>query len=491
MMSRVLAFDLGASSGRAMLGTYVDGRIEMEELHRFTNDPVMVNGTLYWDTLRLFYHIKQGITAAVNRGGFDSIGIDTWGVDFGLIGPDGQMVANPVHYRDRRTDCYRDGTFSIPVRELYAKTGIENMTINTLYQLDAMGKSSPDTLERADKLLFTPDLLNYFLCGEMKSEYTIASTAQMLNAKSRDWDREIIARAGIPGHLLCDIVQPGTVCGQLSDEICEELGAPKADVVCIASHDTASAVAAVPTQEKEFIFISCGTWSLLGTETDQPVLSEKAFQYNFTNEGGVDGKICFLKNIMGTWLIQESRRQWIREGKEYGFGELEQMAAKSRPFQALIDVDDAAFSKPGNLPRRIRAYCERTGQQPPETPGDVIRCIDESLAAKFGYTVACMEACTGIGYRNIHMLGGGTKSALLCQMTADAAQKAVIAGPDEATAYGNIAIQLLARGELDGMGAVRSAVEHSCRLKRYEPQAGKDWEEAKRRLVKIAGLKEV
>ncbi len=477
-MSKILAFDFGASSGRAMIAQYTDGKITMKELHRFTNDPVFVNGTLYWDALRLFYNIKQGITKAVNEGGFDMIGIDTWGVDFGLIGEDGQLVQNPVHYRDERSEQpFREFLRRVDPGELYETAGLQHLAINTLYQLIYLKEQKSGLLEATKKILFTPDLYNYFLTGEMHTEYTIASTSEMLDAKSRDWSDKVLALAGIPREKLCDIVQPGTECGLLRDEICEELGAPKAKVMCTAGHDTAAAVAAVPTQEQDFIFISCGTWSLLGTELHEPCINAKGAEYNFANEGGVEGTYRFLKNIMGTWPIQESRRQWIREGREFGFGELEQMAKRCTPFRSLIDVDSPEFGKPGNLPRRIRDFCERTGQPVPQTEGEVIRCIDESLALKFRYSIERLCECTGKEYRTVHILGGGTKSALLCQMTADATGMTVIAGPDEATVLGNIAVQLIAAGELADIREARSVVAASCEPATYLPQEKRMWDE--------------
>ncbi|MEG0594193.1 MAG: rhamnulokinase family protein [Christensenella sp.] len=475
-MSKILAFDFGASSGRAMLAQYVDGKITMEELHRFTNDPVFVNGTLFWDALRLFYNIKQGITKAVNAGGFDMIGIDTWGVDFGLIGEDGQLLENPVHYRDARSDKpFEEFLNTVDTDEFYKTMGIQHVPINTLYQLMALQQNHADLLARTKKILFTPDMYNYFLTGEMKAEYTIASTSEMLDARKRDWSDEALKLIGISRDKLCDITQPGSQCGFLSDEICEELGAPKAKVMCTASHDTAAAVAAVPTQEKDYIFISCGTWSLLGTELQEACINEYGAKYNFANEGGVAGTYRFLQNIMGTWLIQESRRQWIREGSEHGFGELEQMAKAAPQFASFIDVDNAEFGKPGNLPRRVREYCERTGQTAPKTQGETIRCIDESLAMKFNYSILRLEECTGKQYETIHILGGGTKSALLCQMTANATGKRVVAGPDEATVLGNIAVQLIAAGEIKDIKEARRVIASSTELKTYEPQDREQW----------------
>lgn len=484
-MSRILAFDFGASSGRAMLGQYKDGKITIKELHRFTNDPVNVRGTLYWDVLRLLYDMKKGIVAAVNDGGFDSIGVDTWGVDFGMIGFDGQLVQNPVHYRDNRTDGWDECPVSKD--EVYAATGIQQMQINTINQLDYMVRNKPEMLERTDKILFMPDLLNYFLTGVMKCEYTEASTSQMLDAHKRDWNYELLEKVSIPSRILLDLVKPGTLCGKLSDDICEELGAPKADVVCVASHDTASAVASVPSLRDDFIYISSGTWSLLGTELKEPIINEKAKSYNFTNEGGVNNTIRFLKNIMGTWLIQESRRQWIREGSEYGFGELEAMARESKPFRCFIDVDSDAFIKPGNLPRRIREFCKKTGQYEPQTPGEVVRCIDESLAMKYKENIEAMKDLTGKHYETIHIVGGGGQSALLCQMAADASGMEVIAGPTEATVLGNIAVQLMARGELKNIQEVREAVIRSSELKEYKSENQEEWEQAYKTYKEVTG----
>ena len=475
-MSRVLAFDLGASSGRAMLGEYVDGQITMEEIHRFPNEPVMVRGTLFWDVLRLFHEIQTGITRAVHFGGFDSLGIDTWGVDFGLIRSTGQLIGNPVHYRDRRTDDFE----SCPVtpEEAYEATGMQIIFFNTIYQLNAIARKQSYLLAETDKMLLMPDLFNYMLCGTKRSEYTIASTTEMLNARTREWDEELVRKAGISERILCDIVMPGTYCGTLSPDICESLGAPEADVMCIASHDTASAVAAVPTQERDFIFLSCGTWSLLGTVLDEPLINEKAFKYNFTNEGTVGGKIQFLKNIMGTWLIQESRRQWGRENEVYSYADLEGMAQAVMPFRCFVDVEDSRYEKPGNLPERIREYCTDTNQYVPAGPGEVVRCIDESLAMKYRYTIECLEECTGRSYNRIYVLGGGAKSALLCQMTADATGREVVAGPYEATVLGNMGVQLIGHGDVSDLTELRAAIAGSITLVHYYPKNTSAWDSA-------------
>ena len=357
MNKRILAFDFGASSGRAMIGTYNGETLELEEIHRFSNDPVIVNGTMYWDTLRLFYEIKQGIVKAKLAGGFDSIGIDTWGVDFGLLDKEGKLLENPIHYRDDRTKGMIEKSFEyLPKEKFYEITGLQFMELNTVFQLLALKEKRPDVLERADKLLLTPDLFAYFLTGVKSTEYSIASTTQLLDAKERTWSKEVLEALGLPEKIFTDIVPCGTVIGQLSDEICEELGVDKVDVVSVASHDTQSALIAVPAKEKDFIFLSSGTWSLLGTELDAPIIDENSEKYNITNEGGCEYKASFLKNIIGTWLIQESRRQWISEGQEYGFGELETMAKQVPALQNFIDPDAPEFVPAGNIPRRIREY---------------------------------------------------------------------------------------------------------------------------------------
>ncbi|MBE6883151.1 MAG: rhamnulokinase [Ruminococcaceae bacterium] len=489
MAKRILAFDFGASSGRAMIATFDGTKIDLKEIHRFSNDPVLVNGTLYWDTLRLFHEIKQGITKAWHDGGFDSIGIDTWGVDFGLFDKDGRMLENPIHYRDTRTDGIMDKAFAIVPREdIYNSTGIQIMKINTLFQLVSIAQNRPELLERADKLLFTPDLFNYLLTGNMTTEYTIASTSQMLDVFSRDWDKEMLRKLGIPSHILTDIVQPGTVVGKLSDAICEELGVPAVDVIAIASHDTASAVIsvpAIPPQDKDFIYISCGTWSLFGTELDQPIVNEDSIRYNFTNEGGYNGTIRYLKNIMGLWLIQESRRQWIREGQNVSYADLEREALAVAPFRCFIDPDEDIFSGPGNMPKRVREFCEKTGQYVPQTTGEVMRCIYESLAMKYRYTLNALEDITGKKYNSMHVVGGGTKDNFLCQLAANACKIPVIAGPIEATVLGNAVNQLMASGDVADLAEARKVISNSFDTIRYEPKDTADWDSAYENFVKI------
>ena len=490
MSKRVLAFDFGASSGRAILGAYADGKIELKEIHRFSNDPVEINGTLYWDVLRLFHEIKQGITKAVHEGGFDAIGIDTWGVDFGLVDEKGRLLANPVHYRDERTEGMMEEAFKrVPREKLYAATGTQLMRINTLFQLIALKKQDPELLARADKMLLMPDLFAYFLTGVQRAEYTEVSTTNMLNPNTGDWARDILDELGIDQRLLPEIIDAGSVYGPLKKEICEELGCPQVPVIAVATHDTGSAVVAVPASGDRFIYISCGTWSRFGTELPHPVINEKTSGYNFTNEGGFGRTTRLLKNIMGLWLTQEARRQWIREGVERSFGQLADEALEAPAFACVVDPDDASFELPGNLPLRIQQYCQATGQHVPESRGEVMRCIYESLALKYRYTHRALEEITGERYGAIHMIGGGTQAALLCQMTADACGVPVIAGPVEATAMGNVAVQLMALGEIGSLGEARRVVAASEAPTTYQPQNTARYDEVYDRFIQLLNHK--
>ncbi|MGB8453743.1 MAG: rhamnulokinase family protein [Anaerocolumna sp.] len=485
-MKKVLAFDFGASSGRAMLGIYDGTSIQLKEIHRFSNDPVMVNGTMYWDILRLFHEIKQGLVKAKHESDFDSIGIDTWGVDFGLLDKNGNLLENPVHYRDNRTQGMLRKSFDkLPKAEFYSITGNQFMEINTAFQLFSLVCNRPELLKRIDKLLMTPDLFNYMLTGEKTAEYSIASTTQLMDAKKGIWSEKVIKTLGIPENIFAPIVASGTKIGVLSDEICEELGVKKCNVIAVAGHDTQSAMVAVPAEEENFIFISCGTWSLIGTELEKPLINKKSDFYNITNEGGYGGKASFLKNITGLWLIQESRRQWIREGHEYGFGSLEELAHEAEPFESFIDPDAPEFSPAGDMPARIQEYCRRTNQKVPETVGEFVRCINQSLALKYRYALEQISECTGLKYNNIHMVGGGIQSKLLCQFAANASGCAVIAGPVEATVLGNVALQLIASGQIKDLKEARKIIGQSPDILKYEPKDIKSWEEAYTRYKKI------
>ena len=382
-----------------------------------------------------------------------------------------------MHYRDARVTGMLEKSFeSIDKDRFYQITGNQFMEINTVFQLLYLSLNRKRQLDLADSLLMMPDLFNYYLSGKKCCEYSAASTTQLLDAVRKEWSGEVIEKLQLPGRLLQKIVPSGTPVGMLRPEICEELGVEPMKVVAGAGHDTQCALAAVPTGEKDFIFISCGTWSLFGTELDTPIINEKSTRFNITNEGGVGGKISFLKNIIGLWLIQESRRQWMREGKEFSFGELEKLAASEEPFRSLIDPDAPEFAPSGNVPRRIREFCKRTGQPVPETEGQLVRCINESLALKYRMALEEIKECTGKEYPVIHMVGGGTQSALLCQLTADACKCPVYAGPIEATVYGNIAIQLMAEGVIGSLEEIRSVIKASEDIRRFEPQKPDEWE---------------
>ena len=485
-MKRVLAFDFGASSGRAILGSFDGQKIELQEVHRFSNDPVQLGDTLYWDVLRLFHEIKQGILKAKQCGGFDSIGIDTWGVDFGLLGEDGHLLENPVHYRDHRNDgMVEEAAKYISKEEMYDITGIQFMDFNTAFQLLSLKEKRPALLSRARALLLMPDLFLSFLTGKRIAEYSIATTTQLIDLKTGDWSPRMTEALGLPREILPPVVQPGTVVGTLLPELQQELGVPAVPVIAVCGHDTQSAISAVPAEKKDFAFISSGTWSLFGTETDAPVTGEKAMAFNVTNEGGFAHSFAFLKNICGLWLIQESRRQWRREGTEYSFAALETAAREAEAFRSFIDPDAPAFASPGDLPGAARDFCRRTGQPVPETVGAIVRCFYESLALTYRRTLEGIRDCTGKTYDRIYVVGGGTKDRLLLQMTADSCGVPVSAGPAEATVFGNLLVQLIAAGEISSIAEGRAIIRQSDPPVLLEPHPSDAWEAAYRRFCAV------
>lgn len=488
---KMLAIDLGASSGRGIIGSWNGEVITLNEIHRFSNDPVMMPGGFFWDTPRLLFDIKAAILASSHAGGIDTIGIDTWGVDYGYLDKSGALLALPYHYRDTRTDGIQDYVFRsiAPRQEIYASTGIQSLNFNTIYQLAADLRDRPWIMENAECLLHMPDLLGYMLTGVRASEYSIVSTGAMLDAKKRDYDRALLAKFGVPEKILCDIVQPGFSMGGLLPAIEEETGNTGVQVVKVAGHDTASAVLAVPAENEDFLYISSGTWSLMGIESKEPLITDVSAKYDITNEGGVFGTIRVLKNIMGLWLVQESRRQWRREGKEFSFADLSVLASQAKPLQSFIDPDDQLFSPAGNMPKRICEYCARTGQHVPENIGEIMRCILDSLALKYRRTAEQLEELSGRTYSTINIVGGGTQEEMLSQFTADAAHKTVCAGPVEATALGNIAMQCIAAGELSGMWEARRVIRNSTEMKIYTPDmANADaWDDAYARFLGIIG----
>ncbi len=482
-MIKTLAFDFGASSGRAILGQYDGKRLTLEETHRFPNNPVQIGNSLHWDVLRLFYEIKQGIVQTVHQGHRDiaSIGIDTWGVDFGLLDAQGNLLGNPYHYRDSRTDGMLDEACRIAGREeIFGQTGIELIWFNTLYQLMAMSRQGSAILEKADKLLMMPDLFNYFLTGVTASEYTNSTTSQMYNVSEGKWAVDLMKKLGVPTDLYLDVVKPGTKIGTLLPEISKELGVPAIPVVSVASHDTASAAVSVPvTEGEDYAFISCGTWSIMGAEIDKPLINERTRRLNFTNEGGTGDKVLLMKNIMGLWLIQECKRQWeIDDGVAVSFNDLEQAAREAAPFECFIDPDDMSFAAPNNMPDKVAAFCKKTGQKVPQTKGEIIRCIAQSLALKYRYTVESLEEIQGKKINRIHMVGGGIKDKLICSFTANATKREVVTGPVEATAIGNNLVQLMALGELKNLAEARQLVRDSFDTTTYTADHPLDWDGA-------------
>lgn len=497
-MKKVLVFDFGASSARAMLCSYENQQVSINEVHRFTNGGVRENGenggngTLYWDIEHLFDNVIKGLELGYKAGGFDAVSIDTWGVDFGLIDKDGLLIEKPVCYRDERTVNMPEKLYKIiSEKDLYSRTGIQSMRINTLFQLFYIAQNKPELFLKADKLLMMPDLFSYFLCGVAKNEFTEATTSQLVNAKSGDWDFELMKMLGIPAKLFSPLIKAGEIYGNLLPEICSKANLPKkyenVPVIAAPSHDTASAVTAVPAVEEDFVFISCGTWTLFGTELKTPIISQSANKAQLTNEGGYGKTTTFLKNIMGLWLIQESRKYYNNVlGNNYSFGDLEKMAVCEKPFRSFINPNADEFSTPENMPIKIAEFCRKTNQPVPETAGQVIRCIYESLALEFAVTLEEISLLTGKNYEKIYMFGGGTKDKMLCQCTADATGKNVVAGPVEATAMGNAISSFIALGEIKDLKTARKNMAVCNEIKAFNPDEHSAWEQA---LIRYKNLK--
>jgi len=490
-MSQFLAIDLGASSGRAILGTVADGRIGLAEIHRFENGGTTVNGHLVWDLLGLFAEIKTGIRQAVAAGAdLKGIAVDTWGVDFALIDAQGNFLGHPYHYRDSRTDDVFDWVFDLVPRErFYAETGIQFMAINTIFQLAAMHRSGSPLLAIAAKLLMIPNALTYLLCGDVSAEYTIASTTQALDPTTGDWAWGLIDGLGLPRAIFPEIKKPCRVVGELHPWLCEELNCQAIPVILAGSHDTASAVAAIPVEPEAatWAFLSSGTWSLLGVELDRPCLTDAALAANFTNESCIDGRIRFLKNIMGLWIVQECRNTWRRQGREYSFPDLTAMASDAPAFKCLVDPNDDAFVAPGDMPGRLQAYAERTGQPIPESVGELVRCAEESLALRYRQTIEQAEQVTGKRIELLHLVGGGSQDEMLNQFTADAISRPVVTGPVEATAIGNILAQGLAVGEIADLAEARLMVKNSFETRHFTPRDPGAWDAAYARYRQVCG----
>jgi rhamnulokinase len=491
-INNLLAIDLGAESGRAMLGT-LDGRaLSLTEVHRFANGPVRLPDGIHWDVLRLWSEIKTGISAGIiatehaTDKRLDGIGLDTWGVDFALLDGQGSLLANPFHYRDQRTDGMLAEVFQrMPREAVFEHTGIQFLQINTLYQLFSMVLCKSPLLDVAQTFVTIPDLFNYWLSGHITCEFTNATTTQCYDPRKWDWAWSVLEVLGIPKHIFQPVVQPGTVLGPVSPAVVEETGAVGVPVIVPACHDTGSAVVAVPAETKNFAWISSGTWSIMGAEASQPGISPQTLEYNFTNEGGVFGTWRLSKNIMGLWLMQECRRAWARAGEDLSYDELTRLAAEARPFLAVIDPDDSAFLPPGDMPERIRAYCQRTGQSTPQTEGEIARVVLEGIALKYRWVLERLESVTGTKLEPIHIIGGGTKNRLLSRFTADCTGRTCVTGPVEATAIGNILMQAIGLGYLDSLEQARAIVRTSYMPEIYEPQNTAAWDEPYQRLLKV------
>ena len=482
-----LAVDLGAESGRTILGALDEDRLTLTETHRFPNGPVRINDGIHWDVLRLWSEIKSGIAATIKKGSqLDGVGLDTWGVDFALLDKNHSLLSNPFHYRDTRTDGMLEAAFQcMPRPEIFSNTGIQFMQINTLYQLFAMSLQKSPLLDAAKSFVMIPDLFNFWLSGEITNEFTDATTSQCLDPRTRSWATPVLDALSIPSHLFRPVTAPGTAIGTLLPQVAEETGAGGVRIVVPACHDTGSAVAAVPARNQDFAWISSGTWSIMGAEVRGPSLTEKALEYNFTNEGGVFGTWRLSKNIMGLWHVQECKRAWAHQGQDLSYDEITRLASEAKPFLAVIDPDDNRFLHPGDMPERIRKYCQDTNQAVPGTRGEIIRVALESLALKYRWVLEKLEELAGKQFAPIHIIGGGTKNRLLNQFTANATNRVVVTGPVEATAIGNVLMQSIGLGHLGSLSEARAVVRASFEVEEYQSAQHDHWDEPYSRLLKL------
>jgi rhamnulokinase len=482
--SVALAVDLGASGGRVVSGAF-DGRLlELEEIHRFENGPVSLGGELVWDLVRLWQQVVDGLRAAAARHGrsVSSIGVDTWGVDFSFLTADDALLANPVCYRDARTRGMLAAAEAIVPRDaIFAATGLQFMEINSLYQLLALKRRHPSMLAAADRLLMIPDLCHWLLSGQRSNERTNATTTQCFDPRRRDWSFELLDRFGLPRHVFGPLIDPGADLGPLRSDVAAETGLSGVKVIVPGTHDTASAVAAVPALEPpsgrpDWCYVSLGTWALVGAETDRPLVTPECLSRNFTNEGGVGGTNRLLKNVCGLWLVQQCRLHWQRAGQTWNWDQLTALAAESAPLVTIIDPDHPALVAPSDMPEAIRSLARAAGQPVPETTGAVIRAALESVAAAIRRTLAELDGLLGRRVGRVHVVGGGVQNRLLCQMVADATNRPVVAGPVEATAIGNLLVQHVARDGMVDLRTVRSVVRDSFELAHYEPRDAARWD---------------
>lgn len=484
-----LAFDIGATSGRSILGTLDKGRLQMKELTRFPNQMLQIGNHFYWNIYSLFEHLKAALVAANKEGvEISSVGIDTWGVDFALIAKDGTLLGAPYAYRDPHTDGMPEKYFSIIPREkVYELTGIQVMNFNSLYQLFALKQAENSLLEAASGMLFMPDALAYLLTGNKVVEYTIASTSQILNPRTKQFESQLLEAAGVSPSILGDIVMPGHFIGTLTDVLAEESELGKVPVIAVAGHDTASAVAAVPAENERFAYLSSGTWSLMGIEVKDAIINDETYKLNFTNEGGIEGTTRFLKNITGMWLLEQCLKEWKKEGLTYDYEKLVHMAESAPTFQAFIDPDHPSFANPASMTKAITEYCQVTGQTAPATHAEFVRCIFESLSLKYKYILGKLIDLAPFAIEKLHVIGGGSKNPLLNQWTANAIGMPVIAGPSEATAIGNIMIQAKSAGCVSSLTEMRQIIRESIQLEEFLPENKSDWGKAFIKFLKITG----
>lgn len=489
--AKFVAVDLGASSGRVFAGLWDGQRFQIESLHRFANGPVKIAGRLHWDVLHLWTEIQAGLQGYQQK--FkdtpQSISVDTWGVDFALLDKRGRLVGNPYHYRDDRTAGIPEQVFrSVSLQRLFQATGVQSMSINTLFQLYSMALTGDEQLEAADSLLMIPDFFLYCLCGDKVSEITEASTTEMLLPQKQAWAVDLLKELSLPHRILSPVTKPGTVLNPLLPSVLADCGiAGSFPAVTCGSHDTASAVAAIPELTDQDAFLCSGTWNLMGMELSSPILSEEALQLDFTNEVGVNDRILFMKNLTGLWILQESVRQWNSEGRQHPWSEITSLAQQATPFQSLINTDAEAFSKPGNMPEAIRRYCKEHGSHVPETYGEIVRCSLESLALRHKWVLDTIQRLSGRKVSTLRMVGGGCQNELLCQFTADACQIPVVCGPIEASTYGNVMVQAIATSHISDIAAGRACIAHSIERTNYQPDthAAGQWEDAYFRLYGI------
>ena len=479
----ILAFDLGAESGRALVGKFDGERLGLDVIHRFPNGAVQTLDTFHWDVLRLFSEMTAGLRKAhTEQGDLASMGIDTWGVDFALLGRGGALLGNPRHYRDPHTETIMDEAFArVPRAEIFRQTGIQFMRFNSLFQLLALMRDHSPLLDGAEHLLFIPDLFNFWFTGIKVNEYTDASTSQMIHPGTRTWARELLRWVAIPDKMLGTIIQPGTVLGPLRPSVATQAGVPPLPVIAPATPDTAAAVAAVPADGDSWAYVSSGTWSLMGVEVQEPQTGDKALAFNFTNEGGVGGTIRLLKNIAGLWLVQECRRVWEREGKTYSYEELMKLAAAAPALGSIVNPDHPSFMLPASMPAALGDFCRQTQQTVPTEPGSIIRCALESLALRYRWVLERLEELTGKRIGTIHIVGGGCQNTLLCQLAADCCNRTVVAGPVEATALGNVLVQMIGLGLIKSLAEGRAIVRRSFEVKTYEPCEPERWQAAYRK----------